>query len=45
MSKTIDILMKGNEETLSATVESMLEPEEIDRILAYLNEPREYVTQ
>ena len=38
------IQQAGNEETLSATVIEMMEPEEIDRLLAYLRDPREYVT-
>jgi len=38
------IQQAGNEETLSATVIEMMEPEEIDRLLSYLRDPREYVT-
>ena len=38
------IQQAGNEETLSATVIEKMEPEEIDRLLAYLRDPREYVT-
>ena len=38
------IQQAGNEETLSATVIEMMEPEVIDRLLSYLRDPREYVT-
>lgn len=38
------VQQSGNDEVLSATVIEMMEPEEIDRLLAYLQEPREYVT-
>lgn len=38
------IQQSGNDETLSATVIEMMDPEDIDRLLAYLREPREYVT-
>lgn len=38
------IQQSDNDETLSATVIERMEPEEIDRLLAYLREPREYVT-
>lgn len=38
------IQQAGNDETLSATVIEMMEPEAIDRLLAYLRDPREYVT-
>lgn len=38
------IQQSGNDEILSATVIERMEPEEIDRLLAYLREPREYVT-
>ena len=38
------IQQSGNDEVLSVTVIEMMEPEEIDRLLAYLREPREYVT-
>lgn len=38
------IQQSGNNETLSATVIELMEPEEIDRLLAYLREPRAYVT-
>lgn len=39
------IQQSGNDETLSATVIERMEPEEIDRLLAYLRDPREYVTE
>lgn len=38
------IKQSGNDEVLSATVIERMKPEEIDRLLAYLREPREYVT-
>lgn len=39
-----EIQRDGNDETLSVTVIERMEPEEIDRLLRYLQEPREYVT-
>lgn len=39
------IQQSGNNETLTATVIERMEPEEIDRLLRYLREPREYVTE
>lgn len=39
------IQQSGNDEVLSATVIERMEPEEIDRLLAYLQDPREYVTE
>lgn len=39
------IQQSGNDEVLSATVIERMESEEIDRLLAYLREPREYVTE
>lgn len=38
------VLQSGNDEPISVTVLEKLEPEEIDRLLAYLRDPREYVT-
>ena len=38
------IQQTGNDEVLTATVIERMEPEEIDRLLTYLREPREYVT-
>ena len=39
------IQQSGNDEVLSATVIEKMEPEEIDRLLAYLRESREYATE
>lgn len=39
------IQQSGNDEVLSATVIERMDPEDIDRLLAYLREPREYVTE
>ena len=38
------VLQSGNDEPISVTVIEKLEPEEIDRLLSYLRDPREYVT-
>lgn len=38
------VLQSGNDEPFSVTVIEMMEPEEIDRLLSYLRDPREYVT-
>lgn len=38
-------LQSGNDETMTVEVIDKLEPEEIDRLLAYLQNPREYVTE
>nr|DAS08760.1 MAG TPA: hypothetical protein [Caudoviricetes sp.] len=38
------VLQSGNNEPISVTVIEKLEPEEIDRLLSYLRDPREYVT-
>lgn len=38
------IQQAGNNEVLSVTVIERMEPEEIDRLLSYLRDPREYVT-
>lgn len=39
------IQQSGNDEVLSATVIERMDPEEIDRLLVYLRDPREYVTE
>ena len=39
------IQQSGNDEVLSATVIERMDPEGVDRLLAYLREPREYVTE
>lgn len=39
------IQQSGNDEVLLATVIERMEPEEIDHLLAYLREPREYITE
>ena len=38
------ILQTGNDEPISIKVIETLEPEEIDRLMSYLEDPREYVT-
>lgn len=38
------ILQFGNDEVMPATIIEKLEPEEIDRLLSYIQDPREYVT-
>lgn len=38
------VLQSGNNETMKVEVIEKLDPEEIDRLLAYLRDPREYVT-
>lgn len=41
---SFQILQSGNDEVMSVTVLEKLEPEEIDRLLSYAQDPREYVT-
>lgn len=38
------ILQSGNDEVMPVTVLEKLDPEEIDRLLSYAQDPREYVT-
>lgn len=38
------VLQSGNDEHLSVEIINKLDPEEIDRLLTYLQDPREYVT-
>lgn len=38
------VLQSGNDERIPVTVLEKLEPEEIDRLLSYAQDPREYVT-
>lgn len=38
------ILQSGNDEVMPATILEKLDPEEIDRLLSYVQDPREYVT-
>lgn len=38
------ILQSGNDEVIPLTVLEKLEPEEIDSLLSYAQDPREYVT-
>lgn len=38
------IQQSGNDEPIAVKVIEMLEPEQIDRLLAYIQDPREYVT-
>nr|DAU72765.1 MAG TPA: hypothetical protein [Caudoviricetes sp.] len=38
------VLQSGNDETIPVTILDKLEPEEIDRLLSYIQDPREYVT-
>lgn len=38
------VLQSGNDEVIPVTVLEKLEPEEIDRLLSYIQDPREYVT-
>lgn len=38
------VLQSGNDEVMPVTVLDKLEPEEIDRLLSYIQDPREYVT-
>ena len=38
------ILQSGNDEVMHATILEKLEPDEIDRLLSYAQDPREYVT-
>lgn len=38
------VLQSGNDETIPVTILEKLEPEEIDRLLSYIQDPREYVT-
>lgn len=38
------ILQSGNDEVMSVTIIDKLDPEEIDRLLSYDQDPREYVT-
>ena len=40
----LQILQSGNDEAIPATIIEKLEPEEIDRLLSYIQDPREYVT-
>lgn len=38
------VLQSGNNETMPVTILDKLEPEEIDRLLSCIQDPREYVT-
>lgn len=38
------ILQSGNDEVMPVTILEKLDPEEIDRLLSYAQDPREYVT-
>lgn len=38
------ILQSGNTSSLPVTILEKLDPEEIDRLLSYIQDPREYVT-
>lgn len=38
------ILQSGNDEAMPVTILEKLDPEEIDRLLSYAQDPREYVT-
>ena len=40
----LQILQAGNDEVIPVTILEKLEPEEIDRLLSYAQDPREYVT-
>lgn len=38
------ILQSGNDEVMPVTILEKLDPEEIDRLLSYAQDPREYVS-
>lgn len=39
------IQQSDNDETMTVEVIDMLEPEKIDQLLSYIQDPREYVTE